>query len=116
MPISYYTAANGSGIFPADYAGLIVSNSIVWGNRGTDIYTTFGTQVSYSILGAAIPGVGNVVANPLFSDTAAGNYRVKAGSPAIDTGLNTAASGVTLDLDGVLIPITVKSSNNIAIF
>ena len=103
--ISHYTASNGSGIFPADYASLIVSNSIVWGNRGTDIYTTFGTQVTYSILGSANAGVGNVVANPLFSDTAAGNYRVKAGSPAIDTGRNTAASGVTVDLDGVLRPV-----------
>lgn len=103
--ISNYTAANGSGIFPASNAGLIVSNSIVWGNRGTDIYNTFGAQVTYSILGAATPGVGNVVANPLFSDTAAGNYRVKVGSPAIDTGRTTAASGVTVDLDGVLRPV-----------
>ena len=112
--ISNSTAAsgNGSGIFPAGYAGLIVSNSIVWGNRGTDIYTTFGTQVTYSILGAAIPGVGNVVANPLFSDTAAGNYRVKDGSPAIDTGRNTAASGVTVDLDGVLRPVDGDGKGN----
>ena len=35
---------------------------------------------------APLPGTGNLTGNPLFVNAATGNYRLQAGSPAIDTG------------------------------
>lgn len=95
-------AANGAGIFPEGYSSMTISNSIVWGNQGTDIYSPGGNTITYSILGA--PYGSNIVANPLFVNAAAGNYRLLATSPAIDTGRSTAPNGVTHDIDGVTRP------------
>ncbi len=97
-------AANGAGIFPETYSSMTVSNSIVWGNQGTDISYTWGNDITNSVLGAPYDGIGNIVANPLFANAAAGNYRLLATSPAIDTGRSTAINGVTHDIDGVTRP------------
>ena len=46
-------------------------------------------------------GRGNINADPRFTDPVTGNYRLSAGSPAIDAGDNTGMpTGVTTDLDG----------------
>ena len=73
-----------------------VSNSIVWGNTTNDVNSSI--TVTYSILGVSRAGTGNIAADPLF--VVGGDYRLKAASPAIDSGRDAAADGVTLDRDG----------------
>ncbi len=96
---SVVNPAHGAGIFPEGYSSLAILNSIVWGNNGVDIYPSWGYSVTSSIVGAPEAG-GNIVADPQFVNPVSWNYRVKLGSPAIDTGRSTASSGVANAIDG----------------
>ncbi|MEM6764725.1 MAG: choice-of-anchor Q domain-containing protein [Bacteroidota bacterium] len=90
-------------------SGFII-NSIFWDNGGnTDDPTLIPAQgyfydplftipVSYSIMEFGWFGFANSSVNPAFVNPSAGNYRLSIVSPAINAGLNTAATG--LDLDG----------------
>ena len=78
-----------------------VENCIIYGNKltdGTDSNAN-GSTITYSCLGSSVSGTGNIVADPLFVDSANGNYRLEADSPCIDAG---AAGDLDLpfDLDG----------------
>jgi hypothetical protein len=85
---------------------MTVSNSIIWGNSGTQIVNT--PPVSYSIVEGGFTGTGNLNADPLFVDpisttnnpTTAGDYHIQVGSPAINAGSNAALPTDTYDLDG----------------
>jgi hypothetical protein len=85
-------------------ASLVVRNSILWDNSPEQISFPFGTgsaDVAYSIVEGGWEGDGNIDADPEFVDADNGNYRLSAGSPAIDTGSNDEVpSSVTADLDG----------------
>ena len=84
-----------------------VCNSIVWGNTagGGDNYdgndNSDGYVELYYSCTHPMPsaGIGNIAADPRFMDAANGNYRLQAGSPCIDAGINAAVVGET-DLDG----------------
>ncbi|MEL6194529.1 MAG: T9SS type A sorting domain-containing protein, partial [Bacteroidota bacterium] len=87
-----------------------IVNSIFWGNYNDPnsfplpalsyLYDPNGNlSVSYSIMEYGWPGVANINANPLFVNPAADNFRLLAGSPGINSGLNAAAIGPR-DLDG----------------
>ena len=83
----------------------VIANCIIWGNLDGITNTNGATPtVSYSIVqqtSGVYPGTGNLNADPLFVNAAAGNLRLQACSPAINTGSNAAVpSGVTTDLDG----------------
>jgi len=78
-----------------------VENCIIYENKltdGTDSNAN-GSTITYSCLGSSVSGTGNIVADPLFVDSANGNYRLAANSPCIDAG----AAGdldLSFDLDG----------------
>jgi hypothetical protein len=87
------------GVYCADVAGL--TNCIVWGNNPKDMGG--GCSVTYSCIGEAIVGVGNILADPCFVSGPEGDYylsQVAAGqpvdSPCVDAGSDTA---VNLGLD-----------------
>jgi hypothetical protein len=64
----------------------------MWGNEPPDptsLYSLVGTyysDIEGGIQNFIIDGGGNINTDPLFVDAAAGDYRLSAGSPCIDTG------------------------------
>lgn len=109
--------ANGYGgaIFHNVGAAVLV-NTIAWGNNsvvGPDVYHLSGPPlISFSLIEGSggsgsgwVPdtgtdGGGNLDANPLFVDVLAGNVRLGTGSPAVDSGDDTAPNLPATDLDG----------------
>lgn len=81
-----------------NYAGSI-TNSVIWGN--SNLQMQGNAPITYSNIQGGHVGMGNINAQPLFVNAAAGNYRLLAGSPGIDAGNITAMpAGVLVDLDG----------------
>ncbi len=89
---------SGSAVYLAG-GGSSVVNSIIWGNSGAQVANQ--TAVTFSIVQGGMAGVGNSAADPQFNNAAAGDFRVRATSPAIDSGSSLAVpAGVTTDLAG----------------
>ncbi len=66
-------AGNDFGI--AAYAGArpVITNCILWDNRNGDL---FGCTAQFSCIQQGLEGRGNIRENPLFADTAAGDYHL----------------------------------------
>ena len=87
----------------AEYGGVSwpnsLHNSIVWENSGgkvNDFYSDWsdaGKRQYYNCCGNAIAGVGNIVANPRFVDSAHRDYRLTDASPCINSGTNGCVRG-----------------------
>ncbi|MGA1874958.1 MAG: choice-of-anchor Q domain-containing protein [bacterium] len=81
--------SSGGGLYSHESTPS-VTNCILWANSPAEIYVQSGTPaVTYSDIQDGYAGLGNIHADPRFVDSAAGDYHLKAGSPCIDTGLNT---------------------------
>ncbi|MEA3376525.1 MAG: right-handed parallel beta-helix repeat-containing protein [Chloroflexota bacterium] len=106
-------AVEGGAIHNADSSPALV-NAILWGNEastGAQIHNVYpsASDVKYSDVEGGYPGTANIDSDPLFvapvapgeAPTTTGNYRLQAGSPAVDGGLNAAVpAAVSTDLDG----------------
>jgi hypothetical protein len=70
-------------------------NSIVHENSEPQIYDAVAwTTATYSNLSGGLPGVGNIETDPMFTDPDNGDFRLLAGSPCIDAGINAAISDI----------------------
>jgi hypothetical protein len=96
VTITNCTVANntGGGIHKTGTGTLAITNSIVWGN-GDDLNACAAT---YSCIEDADAGTGNIAADPLFINSAVGDYRLTAASPCIDAANSAAAP--TRDIAG----------------
>lgn len=108
-------ADNRGGLAGAGILGsgtIEVTNSIVWNNRANSDYypldsqniASFGTlAVNHSNIETSQPwtGTGNLNADPLFANAAAGDYRLRFDSPCVDAGDGAALPpGLNVDLAG----------------
>ena len=97
-----FTANTSYGV-AFDQDGTVV-NSILWADAIDEVFIGFGTiSVTYSdVGGSGFPGPGNISANPLFLNVAAGDLRLGSGSPAVDAGSNASVpAGITTDIGGL---------------
>jgi len=89
--VSLNESAPGNSVLSGP--GGSVRNSIVHGNTPAALGAAAGAYFfGYSLLESSVPGVGNVVADPLFLGPKSGDLRLSAGSPAIDAGDPLAAA------------------------
>ncbi len=97
------TATNGGGLYNDSTSSPATANCILWNNSSDEIYDETGSSptVIYSIVKGGYAGSGNIDEDPLFEDSAAQDFHLQEGSPAINTGSNAAIpSGITTDIDG----------------
>ncbi|MBN1343640.1 MAG: right-handed parallel beta-helix repeat-containing protein [Phycisphaerae bacterium] len=80
--------------------GLVIVNSIIWGNHATDTISGNPT-ITYSNIQGGYPGEGNIDADPLLSPVL-DDLHLMPGSPCIDAGTNTPPLGLpAADLEGL---------------
>ncbi len=100
------TANSGGGsVYSGLESDLTITNSILWRNLPDEIVSSSEkTTVSYSNVyqtAGLYPGDGNINADPLYTDANNGDFRLKVGSPCIDTGLDAAVPiWLTWDFQG----------------
>ena len=92
-------ARRGGGI--VDCAGVI-RNCVVWASSPQGGQVTGSTPTYSCIQDWTSGGIGNLATDPLFVNSASGDFRLTALSPCIDSGTGT---GVSTDLDGNPRPI-----------
>lgn len=84
---------------------LNIRNSILWGNTlfggaPSQIEGNGSATVTYSTVQGGWPGQDNLSSNPGFVNPGANNYRLVAGSTAVNSGLNSYLPADQFDLDG----------------
>jgi predicted outer membrane repeat protein len=76
----------GGGLFvDAGNGPVTATNSIFWGNSGTQIIGG-AAAVTYSNAQGGFNGIGNIDDDPQFVDPNSGDYHISSGSPAINAG------------------------------
>lgn len=96
-----------NGAYAGAPVGMYVTNCIVRDNVGflyepDQEMSDWGASpisVTYSNIKGGYAGVGNIDADPLFVNAAAGDLHLQPGSPCVNTGLNSAVT-TAKDLDG----------------
>ena len=104
VTIANNLAEGGSVSYLDGEASIETVNSIVW-NNGTEspVYGD-GFEARFSAVEGGSPGEGNTDSDPLFKDPENGDYRLRYGSPCIDSGTIT---DLSTDLDGNMRPVDI---------
>jgi hypothetical protein len=93
------TVADNAGDGMEVGGAVVISNSVMWGNGGSDYECDGGCTLAYSDVGNGdVTGAGNISENPLFVDADNGDYHLQVGSPCIDKG--TAVGAPAADIEG----------------
>lgn len=92
------TAVAGGGV-RCHYGGAF-HNSIIYHNTGGNASCNTGATFSFSCLTSAESGPGNITADPLFVNAAAGDYTLDGTSPCVNAGSNAAWMATAQDLAG----------------
>jgi hypothetical protein len=96
---------SGKGLYAWSLSSrtVVITNSIVWGNRDSDLRCLENCSVGYSDVAGGWAGTGNLDIDPLFSNPDGGDYHLKPKSPAIDAGAPTGVRPIgpapTWDID-----------------
>jgi parallel beta-helix repeat protein/predicted outer membrane repeat protein len=94
-------AGNTAGVRCGGASGSLLTNCIVYNNTGGTASNHYSCTAVYTCSAPLpSPGPGNIADAPSFVDAAAGNYRLKAGSPCINAGLNPDRLNGATDRDG----------------
>jgi len=96
-------AALADGNIFSSIEAIELRNSILRNNNFTVLFQNISVSTSYNMTDFTlpVPGPGNLIANPLFTNPAAGDYSLRRGSPAIDSGDSSAVPlDVTTDILG----------------
>ena len=106
--VSYFNSPTITNCTIVDNSNIGISegipsilNSIIYGN-GVQIAGS-SAVVTYSNIQGGFPGEGNIDANPLFVDSANGEFHLLTGSPCIDTGDPTSSVGLEPEPNGGII-------------
>jgi hypothetical protein len=93
------TSAHGSGV---KRTGGAITNCVIYGNVGANGVNYVGdvNAAAYSCAPELTSGAGNITGDPLFEDTAGGDFRLASDSPAINAGSNLAWTKLDRDLAG----------------
>ncbi|MGH2571747.1 MAG: right-handed parallel beta-helix repeat-containing protein, partial [bacterium] len=91
-------------------ASATLTNCILWDNTPNQIHTAGGTvTVTYSdVEGGGFAGVGNIDADPLFTDAVNGDFTLSCVSPCIDAG-NPAGTDMGA-IEALCLPVTVSGT------
>ncbi|MCC7534851.1 MAG: right-handed parallel beta-helix repeat-containing protein [Deltaproteobacteria bacterium] len=77
----------GNAVFVEDQSAVTITNSILWGNAGDDFFVVDAAssiRATYTLSEEPLDGVGNLSADPLFADPAAGDFHVRSTSGRFD--------------------------------
>lgn len=105
-----FVGNSGSAFYNRNGSSPTVTNSILWANPGGSFTQDIPEAVTFSDVEGGHHGIGNIDTDPLFVDLAGpdgdpstpedGDYHLAVGSPALDTGDNSAPNLPLMDLDG----------------
>ena len=101
---------DGGGIASLGYSSPLVVNSILWGNAASgtgneiSLFQEWGPStidITFSDIQGGWTDTGNIDTNPLFVDSANGDYHLTGSSPCIDQGTNDSVTYPNLPADDI---------------